>query len=158
MQSYAIKPATHTTRPPAERGQSLIELALAIPMLVVIVVGVLDLGRMYFTVIIINNAAREGARYLIQHPDDGNITDNCTFYNGAYSGTRCAAIREAEYSTPKIVDLNPDNITIPLCDDDLVPGVCDTEEPIRVTVTYDFNPILWPGTFTFQRSVEMLVP
>jgi len=159
--SFGTQPTPRTSQPHAEKGQGLVELALVIPVLVVIVIGVLDLGRMYFTTIIINNAAREGARYLMQHPEDGTITDKCSFYNGPYSGTKCAAMREAEYSTPKVVDLNPDDITIPLCDDDYggaPDGECDAEEPIRVTVTYAFNPILWPGVFTFQRSVEMLVP
>jgi Flp pilus assembly protein TadG len=44
-----------------ERGQSLVELALALPILLMITMGVLDLGRAYFAYTTIANAAREGA-------------------------------------------------------------------------------------------------
>lgn len=47
----------------SERGQSLIELALALPFLVLIFLGVADLGRVFYYTSAITNAAREGASY-----------------------------------------------------------------------------------------------
>ncbi len=44
------------------RGQSLVELALMFPVLMFILVGALDLGRVYYTDVAITNAARMGAR------------------------------------------------------------------------------------------------
>lgn len=43
-------------------GQSLTELAIALPLLIIIVMGVVDLGRMYYTYVAVANAAREAAR------------------------------------------------------------------------------------------------
>jgi hypothetical protein len=44
-----------------ERGASIVELALIAPIMVMLVFGVLDLGRAYRTQIRLENAAREGA-------------------------------------------------------------------------------------------------
>ena len=46
----------------SERGQSLVELALVLPLLILLLAGVADLGRAFFSYIQITNAAREGAR------------------------------------------------------------------------------------------------
>ena len=49
-------------------GQSLVEFALCLSLLVVILLGVLDLGRVFHSYIVITNAAREGAYYGAMHP------------------------------------------------------------------------------------------
>lgn len=45
----------------AERGQALVELALLAPLLALLTLGALDLGRAYFAYTAVVNAAREGA-------------------------------------------------------------------------------------------------
>jgi Flp pilus assembly protein TadG len=49
----------------AQRGQALVEFALAIPLLLVIVFGIFDLGRAVYASSTLNNAAREAARLAI---------------------------------------------------------------------------------------------
>ena len=51
-------------------GQSLVEFALLIPLLLLMVVVLLDLGRAVYYSSVIHNAAREGARYGVVHPAD----------------------------------------------------------------------------------------
>ncbi len=51
-------------------GQALVELALMLPVLALILLGILDLGRVFTTFIALANAAREGARYCALHPGD----------------------------------------------------------------------------------------
>ena len=43
-----------------------------LPFLLLILVGVVDLGRVYFSYMTIVNAAREGARYGAEYPTDSN--------------------------------------------------------------------------------------
>jgi hypothetical protein len=43
------------------RGQSLVEFALVLPVMLVFLAGALDLGRVFYANITLNNAAREGA-------------------------------------------------------------------------------------------------
>ena len=49
--------------PPSVRGQSLVELALTLPLLMILMAGVLDLAHAFSVAGILSNAAREGARY-----------------------------------------------------------------------------------------------
>ncbi len=53
-----------------QKGQALIELTLLLPFLLVLVIGAIEFGRLFFTQIIITNAAREGAYYLSTHISD----------------------------------------------------------------------------------------
>jgi len=53
-----------------EKGQSLVEVALAMPLLIIIMMGILDLGRAYLTYIALSDAAAEGAAYAAIHPSD----------------------------------------------------------------------------------------
>jgi len=45
-----------------QRGQTLVELALVLPIIILILFGTLELGRVFHSYIVITNAAREGAR------------------------------------------------------------------------------------------------
>lgn len=56
----------------SSRGQSLVEMALLLPILLVLVIGAIEFGRLFYTKIVITNAAREGAYYLSTHINDYN--------------------------------------------------------------------------------------
>jgi Flp pilus assembly protein TadG len=53
---------------PRERGQSMVELALVLPLLLLILFGIVDLGRVFNAYIAITNASREGALYGSFYP------------------------------------------------------------------------------------------
>lgn len=59
-------------RPQDVRGQSLVEFALVIPIFVLMLMGIFDLGRAVFAYNTANNAAREAARLAIV---DQTLTD-----------------------------------------------------------------------------------
>ena len=63
----------NTTKRPS--GQSLIEFALVLPVLLLLIIGAMDIGRMFFTKIVLTNAAREGANYLALNKDDSRTKD-----------------------------------------------------------------------------------
>jgi Flp pilus assembly protein TadG len=50
----------------SQQGSAMIELAVALPLLVFIAVGVMDYGRVYFTSIAVANAARAAAEWGAQ--------------------------------------------------------------------------------------------
>lgn len=58
------------------KGQSLVEFALIVPILLLLIMGTLDLGRLFYIKIAMQSAAREGAYYLSYNPGDtsGTIT------------------------------------------------------------------------------------
>jgi Flp pilus assembly protein TadG len=49
------------------RGQALLEFAIVAPIFFLLVFAMIDFGRYVYYVQILNNAAREGARYAIVH-------------------------------------------------------------------------------------------
>src|SRR4026207_400283 len=59
MKLYAL--ISRLRRRPRSRGQSLVEFALILPLLLIFLATILDLGRIYYANISLLNAAREGA-------------------------------------------------------------------------------------------------
>lgn len=53
-----------------QAGQSLTELAIFITLLLILLAGLIDLGRAYYTYLSLRDAAAEGAAYGSIHPDD----------------------------------------------------------------------------------------
>jgi hypothetical protein len=53
-----------------ESGQGLVEFAVGITFLLVLLAGILDLGRAYFTYIALQDAAQEGASFGSISPND----------------------------------------------------------------------------------------
>jgi Flp pilus assembly protein TadG len=51
-----------------DRGQSLVEIALCLPILLLLVLGTVDVGRIYATKIAMTNAAREAAAFAARNP------------------------------------------------------------------------------------------
>ena len=54
--------ATLMTRPSREGGQAVIELALTLPLLLLVLTGIIDFGFQFQRYEVVTNAAREGAR------------------------------------------------------------------------------------------------
>jgi Flp pilus assembly protein TadG len=67
-----------TPHRPLRRGQSLVEFALLLPVLLLLVVGAIDLGRVYLGTISVQNAAKEGAFLGARRPTcDVSGGDGC---------------------------------------------------------------------------------
>ena len=106
-------------------AQSLVEYALVLPCLLLLTLGAMDFGRMFYTKMVLTNAAREGANYLAYSPEDANngYTDTfATIYDESnssgvevistdvtYSGC-CTRGLPVEVTIIKTVDLIFDNI------------------------------------------------
>jgi Flp pilus assembly protein TadG len=61
----------------ATHGQSLVEFAVILPMLILIVLGTLELGWTIYSAVVVANAAYVGATYAGLHPNQfpGNCAD-----------------------------------------------------------------------------------
>jgi len=146
----------------SEPGQGLVELSLVIFLLLIIVVGVLDLGRAFFAVITLTNVSREGARYLTIFPaDNAAVSKDCnggSTCSTAFCCTIQAALQEAQGS---MIALSSSDVAVTYCRDmDTFQG-CDPGFPVRVTTSYNFFPITgWvlPSPISLTRSTEMMVP
>lgn len=54
----------------AQIGQSLVELAVLLPIMLLFTFGAIDLGRVFRSHVIVTSAAREAAFHISLHPDD----------------------------------------------------------------------------------------
>lgn len=69
-----------------EEGQSLVEMAISLPVILLILSGLLDLGRIYYLNIALEEAAAEAAVYLAispECPDDTVPQTKCQNPNNA---------------------------------------------------------------------------
>jgi Flp pilus assembly protein TadG len=126
-------------------GQEAVEFALLLPLLLLILFGILDLGRLFHAAITITNAAREGARYGIEHPaDTGDI--------------EAAVQAEAAGTGIDLTDTAISDIAVS-CPDG---GACSSGLPLRVDVAYTLQLIV-PGILgrsevLVESYAEMMIP
>ena len=72
---------TRFARTAGERGQALLEVALTLPLLLLVAVGIFEFGRAYQTWQILTNAAREGARIaVLPGSDDDSVEERVHEY------------------------------------------------------------------------------
>jgi TadE-like protein len=154
----------------AIRGQSLVEFALVVPLLLIFFVAIADLARLYTTMTTIESAAREAADYgsfdSSYWTDPGSTqvqmthracmaSSNLPDYVGAVDGGGMATC-----SNPAVA--------LELLPNDPVDCADNVREPpcrVRATLTYDFHLILplhidlgggrsfgFPDQLSFERT------
>ena len=83
------RPVSRLPRPPRRpdrraQGQSLVEFCLMLVFLLVVLMGVLDLGRAYFTYLAVKDAASEGAYFGSAFPQC--IDESVALFNPGCAG------------------------------------------------------------------------
>lgn len=73
-----------------ENGQSLVEFTLALPFLLLVLFGAIDLSRAFQAYIVVTNSAREGARYGSTHPNDNPGIESHALAEATGSGVTIA--------------------------------------------------------------------
>ena len=74
----------------SERGGAMVELAVVLPVLILLAIGVMDYGRVFFTSITVANAARAGAEWGAQNQANSVKTsdlENFAKLDGTEAGT-----------------------------------------------------------------------
>ncbi len=123
-----------------QSGQAVAELAILLPVLVLILLGCLDLGRAFSVWLTLANASREGARYACIKPDD--------------LGTIVQAVQDEVEAE----GLSLDHLHTP---DISTPSGTAGGNPVRVTVTYDLplatSYLIGGGSVRIRASTEMVL-
>lgn len=122
-------------------GQSLVEYALIVPIFLLIMLMIIDLGQLAFFYSSMQNAAREGARYgIIPHETGGTLWLDL-------AGAQAIVIDRGIG-----LNLAPGNVQVITLNVDADEQV----EKVRVIVTYAFNPIspiIGPLTLTARSTM-----
>ena len=128
------------------KGQELVEFAVMLPFLLLVLIGVVDLGRVFHASITIANASRTGARYATSY----GFEDVAGVINIDFATISSRAQTEAQNS-----GITLDSV-VPNC-----PGGCTRGGPVVVTVTHDFqflfNAYIGSG-LSLSHSTEMKIP
>jgi len=96
------------------RGQALVELAITLPVLILLVFGAIGLGKVVYSNIVITNAAREGAEYLANNPTGPNLTS--VVVNEAQNSGVSVTDYFKVYSSPSTpLPYQPVTVTVQAC-------------------------------------------
>lgn len=91
----------------SERGQSAVEFALVLPLLLVLLLGIIEFGWFLNAKITITGAAREGARHYAIHKNDTagveEIVDN--YLNPTIVSTSTVTASTADSTTTPVVKM-----------------------------------------------------
>jgi len=126
-------------------GQALVEFALVGPLFFLMVFGVIEGGRLVWTMHTLTNATREGSRYAIVH--------------GSMSGDVATANDVKTHMLDKSAGLNSGDLTVTVTFPD--GGCTDPKCPVRVTSAYQYSFIVGmvfgTGTITLDSVSEAII-
>lgn len=123
------------------RGSAIVEMALVLPLFIMLLVGIVEFSRVLMVKQVITNAAREGARAGAINLDDAQALAN------ANSVTQ-------SYITSSGVDLGSANVTS-------IFVTTGGSQGLQVTIDYNYDSLLtpWipgiPDSFTLRSTAIM---
>ena len=117
-----------------DRGSSLIEFALISFMFIILLAGVVEMGRMVLVYTTIANAARAGARYAIVHGADQTVSPS-----GPGNPCTCANVKTVvkNFASAGLVNTSALTITVSYPNGDNNAG-----SPVTVKVMYPYDPFV----------------
>jgi Flp pilus assembly protein TadG len=127
------------------QGQAIVEFAIVLPILLLLLVGILEVGRLVFMYSAVTNASRNAVRYAAAV---GLVDSDPTKF--AYNdclGIKTQARNAAFFLNNPVVtityDHGPGTTAFDTCDGNLDTGVVvDTGDRVRVTVTAQYRPMV----------------
>jgi Flp pilus assembly protein TadG len=143
-----------------------VEFALVAPIFVLLLFSIIEFGRAIYVVEMLNNAAREGARYAIVHGANSTQGPSGPYpatypTTNPYDPTGAYVVARVKQFAIAIPDSNPGDfvVTVKWCDADggvdsdrsTCPdtnsvgqgdGSNDRNEEVKVEVTYTFRPLV----------------
>lgn len=138
--------------PAADSGQALVELALSMPLLVVILLGAAEFGRLAYAAIQVANAAKAGVQYAA---------------HSRANAVNLTSIRSAATTEASDVTLATPGVTYTcLCSNgtSCSAGTCSTgnvEQVVTVTTQATFDPLIHvpglPTSYTIHGSASQKV-
>lgn len=107
----------------SDRGQSMVEMALVLPLLLLIMFGIIEGGRLFASYVELQNHARDGARFASIHSSEWTTASEIESWEDGALTTRIVG---------NLLLLDPANLSIELTKDSTVA----TDEWVEVTLIY----------------------
>jgi Flp pilus assembly protein TadG len=141
-------------------GQSLVEMAMVLPILAILTFGLVDFGRGYYFQVSVTNSAREGARVAILNIYTGPQTPNCSSSNNYAT---CPIQTDANIITAVNKELiysgiSPTSITICPPHDSTGSTAGCPDSSNRVDNWVAGNPVNYYVTVTVKYDFQLFTP
>ncbi|MDX6765963.1 MAG: TadE/TadG family type IV pilus assembly protein [Candidatus Methylacidiphilales bacterium] len=91
-----MKGTLHRLRPGSRRGQGVVEFALLVPVLLLLLMGIIELGWLMNVNLQVTNAAREGARAASVGKTTTNVNTRVTNFLNTYNITPVVTIQYSQ--------------------------------------------------------------
>jgi len=135
----AVRPPSVTRvtgrRASRSRGQAIVELALILPIFLILIASALDLGRLFYSQISVNDAAREAALEASRNPTSFIPNTACTSANKESNRVMCRATNE---SSGSFVTIAPADVSM-ACSTNPCPAAPVMGQTVSVTVVGHFR-------------------
>jgi len=136
-----------TRRRDGERGQSVVEFALILPLILILLIAIVDFARLYTTMLTVESAAREAADYGAFHWYNWQDTASADATALEMERRACVAVSNLpEYTEsggtcfgPTFFDFSLDSPPGPPVDCSQNPAPNANPCRLTVTLTYDFR-------------------
>ena len=134
-------------------GQSLLEFGITMIVIIIVIFGIFNIGKLFWVKIVIQNSAREGARYLIAHPDDV-VPDPLDLTDYSLKSTYTVVLQEANDAG---VFLENSDVEI-----SCLPSECTSQSTALVKVRQQMSlgvlNIFGMADVILEESAKMLIP
>ncbi|HUW32995.1 MAG TPA: TadE/TadG family type IV pilus assembly protein [Planctomycetota bacterium] len=117
------------------KGQALVEFALIVPILVMLVMGIVEFGRIFMTQQTVTNASREGARTgVLPNSTVTDVQNTVSAYMGSAGLTGGTTVQCTNVG-PSVAAGTPTSVTVsyslPILTGTIIPGLGDS-----ITITH----------------------
>ncbi len=143
---------------PLGTAQSAVEFALVLPLLMVVIFGILEMGRLTFLYVSVLNASREAARY-------GSASGSLDASIGNHQYENCQSIKDAAKRLGFLANIEDNDISIKYDQGPTtnLTGECDPDVPVPatgyihlgsrivITVQVRYSPLVPLIPFTFPN-------
>ena len=135
---------------PGARAQALVEFSIALPVLIVMLIGIMEVGRMIITYALVNNASRDAVRYASAVGRSDASPNN-------YKYNDCAAIKGIATKSAFIVALSSITIDYYNAAGTYI-GTCDATSGGDPDISVDSNYLVKVTVTASYKPVVKLIP
>ena len=155
----------------SKKGQAIVETALLLPILMLLVMGSADLGRVFYYSIAVTNAAREAARQGTYYDPTSNsnrydsyaqvlaaaqseVPSDVTLSLPASAPSHCLTGQPSSWSA--YYPSQPNSGYAFICFDGNDAQVTPAQQTIQVTILYNFSPVTPLGDVVGTKLIQVV--
>jgi Flp pilus assembly protein TadG len=127
-----------------DRGATIVEFSIVLPLLLLLIFGIIDFGLLLYNKQILTNACREGARAGVQQAAPPGVTQSPNRYDIGQIQTVVI-----NYCSANLVTFGSQTLTFPnVVDSGYVRRCLSSSEKLQVKTSYEYQFLVLPNIIT----------